>query len=118
MPDRQLTWRSDDYCPVPEVNDACPVPLQSFSSFQRARIPDGYREAFETATGYSAINDGVAIGSTPLVDPVRVFAAPEAGWIYVVDAGGQGGARGLRGQVMRVNVTGSPILADEQFRVR
>lgn len=90
-----------------------------FVGFRRSRIPPGYRESFrvDVEAGYIPIATAVSVGQQPLVFPVRVMNAPEAGFIYVVDAGGRGGLTGIRGQVMRINASGTAF-ADQDFKVR
>jgi len=91
-----------------------------FADFRRARIPRNYRESFTTPnqTGYQAYNDPIVVGSTPLTYPVRVVPAPEVGAVFAVDAGGRGGAAGVRGQVVRIEIREGVIRGDELFRVR
>jgi hypothetical protein len=93
---------------------------ECFADFRRARIPRNYRETFATpnSTGYQAYNDPIVVGSTPLTYPVRVVAAPEQAAVFAVDAGGRGGAAGVRGQVVRIEIQEGVIRGDEQFRVR
>ncbi|HET6582875.1 MAG TPA: hypothetical protein VFG69_05500 [Nannocystaceae bacterium] len=93
---------------------------KTYARFRRARIPRNYREEFATPpqTGYQSFDDPVVVQSTPLTYPVRIVSAPELNAAYIVDAGGRGGVAGVRGQVMRITVADSQILADDQFRVR
>lgn len=93
---------------------------KSFARFRRARIPRNYREEFTTPpqTGYQSFDDPVVVQSTPLTYPVRIVPAPEVQAAYIVDAGGRGGVAGVRGQIMRITISDSQILADDQFRVR
>lgn len=93
---------------------------QEFARFRRARIPRAYRESFSTppVAGYQTFNDPIVVSSTPLTYPVRIVPAPETGVAFVVDAGGRGGASGVRGQVVRILVTDAEIRGDEQFLVR
>jgi hypothetical protein len=93
---------------------------ECFADFRRARIPRGYRESFGTpgVTGYQIYNDPIVVGSTPLTYPVRIVPAPEIGAAFVVDAGGRGGAAGVRGQVVRIEIREGAIRGDDQFRVR
>jgi hypothetical protein len=91
-----------------------------FARFKRSRIPRNYSERFVTLDGYIPWDEPVAVGTVPMVYPVRVISAPELGVAFIVDAGGRGGVAGVRGQIIRINaaeVTSGP-LADENFRVR
>jgi hypothetical protein len=90
----------------------------AFAEFLRARIPSGYREEFATINGFIAFADGVVVGSTPLVYPVRILRAPEPNGDFIVDAGGRGGAAGVRGQVVRIDHAPGQVVTDQQFRVR
>jgi hypothetical protein len=91
-----------------------------FARFRRSRIPTNYRERIATQTGYLPYNELVAVGTVPLVYPVRIINAPENGAAFIVDAGGRGGVTGVRGQVIRINanVVGTSTITDENFRVR
>jgi hypothetical protein len=110
-----LTSLRDLGTTMPYVTDqAWPV---GFASFLRARIPEGYTISFETMVGYTPYDEPVAVGAVPLVYPVRVVNAPERGFVYAVDAGGRGGTRGVRGQIVRIGL-GGQVLADENFKVR
>ncbi len=113
-------WYNDAYCPEKGTTADCPVPLQRFTDFRRARIPDRYRETFRVESGYRPIHDGVVTGRVPLVYPVRVIPAPDDfPRVYIVDSGGRGGLSGVRGQVVRVQFgPGNDFGADESFRVR
>ncbi|MCA9705541.1 MAG: hypothetical protein KDK70_06830 [Myxococcales bacterium] len=92
--------------------------VPSSNDFRRSRIPSGYREEFATANGFVPFNEGVVVGSTPLVYPVRIIRAPEANADFIVDAGGRGGVAGVRGQVVRIDHGPGQVLPDAQFRVR
>jgi hypothetical protein len=110
-----LTSLRDLGTTMPDATDqAWPV---EFARFLRSRIPVGYGIAFETTAGYTPYNEPVAVGAVPLVYPVRVVNAPERAFVYAVDAGGRGGTRGVRGQIVRIAL-GGQILADENFKVR
>ena len=100
----------------PEVESELPWPT-SMGEFNRGRIPRGYRQEFAGVDGYRPYDEPVVVGRNRLVYPVRVVAAPEAGVVYVVDAGSQGGLS-PRGQVMRIVLTDSQVQADQQFRVQ
>lgn len=90
----------------------------SFAAFLRARIPTGYREELGTINSYLPFSETVAVGNTVMVYPVRIVPAPEPNADFIVDAGGRGGATGVRGQVVRVDHGGGQVLTDQQFRVR
>lgn len=90
----------------------------AFAEFLRARIPAGYREDFASINGFVPFNEGVVVGNIPMVYPVRIIRAPEANGDFIVDAGGRGGAGGVRGQVIRIDHGPGQVLTDAQFRVR
>ncbi|RMG99022.1 MAG: hypothetical protein D6705_04325 [Deltaproteobacteria bacterium] len=115
VPGTETVWRDDAY--EPPSPDGGEVP-RAFYRFYRARIPDNYREIFETVAGYAPINDPVFTGTVPMVYPVKILPAPEFGVAYAVDAGGRGGLDGIRGQVVRLFLTPPPVRGDENFRVR
>jgi hypothetical protein len=107
-PDFSGSWQGDSADPGPS----------DFAEFVRARIPAGYREEFGTINGYVPFSETVVVGQTVMVYPVRIVRAPEANADFIVDAGGRGGATGVRGQVVRVDHGGGQVLTDQQFRVR
>jgi len=92
--------------------------IGDFAEFVRARIPSGFREEFGTINGFVPFSETVVVGQTVMVYPVRIVRAPEPNADFIVDAGGRGGATGVRGQVVRVDHGGGQVLTDQQFRVR
>lgn len=92
----------------------------AFAEFRRARIPEGYQEYFQAEGGYSPWSETVVGGEAPLIYPVRIVPEAGANVAYVVDAGGRGGALGVRGQVFRmlVDQVDTGALADIEFQVQ
>jgi hypothetical protein len=94
---------------------------EAFARFHRARIPRGAREEFATQSGYAGINALGIVQNVPLTFPVRIINGPEPGIAFVVDAGGQPGVAGTRGQVVRIfaaQAHAQDNVADQNFRVR
>jgi hypothetical protein len=85
------------------------------SGYRRSRIPRGYSIEFATQSGYIPLEETASIGSNSLTFPVRVIDSPDLPWAFVVDASGPGTSTGIRGQVMRVDVSSNPPLADISF---
>jgi hypothetical protein len=111
-----LTSLLDLATDVPDHGGAWPP---EFAAFHRSRIPRGYRLTFGTEQGYTPYDDPIVVaGQTPLTYPVRLIPAPELNVAYIVDAGGQGGVAGVRGQVVRVILNELTPRADENFRVQ
>lgn len=99
-----------------------------FREFNRARIPRNYGTSFGATAGYIPISEPAIVGNTVLVYPVRAMVGPTtsastgfaAQTVYVVDAGGRGGPAGIRGQVIRMDVSKltSGGFTDDRFLVR
>ncbi len=71
-----------------------------FREFNRARIPRNYATVFNATAGYIPFSEAAVVGNTVMVYPVRILAGPSTNVAFVVDASG----RGVRGQVIRLNV--------------
>ena len=100
--------------PVPATDTAWPGP---FAAFKRARIPRNFNESFSTVTGYSPYDVGVVTSSIALVGPTRIINAPETATVFVVDTSGGTGTGGVRGQVVRVTLSGGQVTPDDKFQV-
>ncbi|MBK7824344.1 hypothetical protein [Nannocystis sp.] len=100
--------------PVPTTDVAWPG---AFAAFKRARIPRNFNESFGTITGYAPYDVGVVTSSIALVGPTRIINAPETGTVFVVDTSGGTGTGGVRGQVVRVTLSGGQVTPDDKFLV-
>jgi hypothetical protein len=104
---------------IPGTNEAWPA---EFATFRRARIPRGYATTFETASNRGYVLDplrptlvGSNSNSSSLAYPVRVVKSPAGDRFYVVDAGDQESAIGVRGQVMRLEWNGLSFTPGTHF---
>lgn len=101
--------------PVAGLNKLAPLWPTAFHEFRRSRIPRGYRQEFSTTPGYSAKNFVVGIGRNLLTFPTRIISSPDLNWAFIVDGSGPGTSTSIRGQVLRVDVSSNPPLADIGF---
>ena len=103
-----------------EDSDASTPWPAAFAEYRRSRLRPGHQETFGTNGGYSPINAiPVLKSTTPAYFPVRVIPGTgDSGFptVFLVDAGGPGTVRGLRGQVLRVILSDPDnIISDERF---
>ena len=87
------------------------------AAFKRDRIPRNCNESFSPVTGYSPYDVGVVTSSIALVGPPRIINAPETATVFVVDTSGGTGTGGVRGQVVRVTLSGGQVTPDDKFQV-
>lgn len=109
-----LTSLKDLISPVPGTEVQWSA---DFRDFKRSRIPRAFSESFFTSGGYKPYDLPVVNASIALVGPTRIVNAPEAATVFIVDTSGGGGTSGVRGQVIRIGLTGGQSNPDVKFQV-
>lgn len=100
---------------VPDHDDKNWPP--EFREFKRSRIPRNFTESFTTLQGYVPFDVGVVTSNLALIGPTRIVNAPELAGVFVVDTSGGGGTTGVRGQIVKVNLSGGQVSPDTAFQV-
>jgi hypothetical protein len=85
-----------------------------FAGFRRSRIPRGYRLNFGLESGYPAFATFLVVEGRPVTYPIRIVAAPQSDYAYIVDGSGPGSSSSIRGQVVRMQLI-ETFKPDEAF---